>query len=74
MPVGVFSAVFLLLSGLDHLAVVVPGIKSKYLEDIRQNRNRFRWIEYSCASSFPAPHLDALLNQFELPTSNFPAL
>eukprot|EP00892_Ulva_mutabilis_P000940 jgi/Ulvmu1/10847/UM007_0021.1 len=51
VPVGVFSAIFLLLSGLDHLAVILPGLKSKYLEDIQQNRNRFRWIEYSVSAS-----------------------
>ena len=53
VPVGVFSAIFLLLSGLDHLAVVIPGLRSKYLQDIRQNRNRFRWIEYACGSQVP---------------------
>lgn len=49
VPVGVFSAVFLLLSGIDHLTVVIPGLKTMYMDDLRQNRNRFRWIEYACA-------------------------
>lgn len=47
-----YSAVFILLSGLDHLLVTLPGIRSKYYEYyIARHQNPFRWTEYSVSAS-----------------------
>eukprot|EP00887_Chlorella_sp_A99_P006951 scaffold2.g6951.t1 len=55
-PISVWSAVFLLLSGLDHVIVVLPGINKVYNRRagarlLCQNKNPFRWAEYSISAS-----------------------
>ena len=60
IPVGVLSGIFLLLSGLDHLITVLPGVNKVYNRGLQVNRNPFRWIEYAgapehtCTPSVPA--------------------
>lgn len=46
-PIGVWSGVFLLLSAADHLLVVLPGVNAIYNRRLCENRNPFRWAEYS---------------------------
>lgn len=46
-----YSAVFILLSGLDHLSVITPGIRTVYERYIEKSQNPFRWIEYSLSAS-----------------------
>lgn len=50
-PIGVYSGVFLVLSGIDHLLVVLPGINQFYNRLLCQNRNPFRWAEYAVSAS-----------------------
>lgn len=46
-----YSAVFILLSAIDHLSVITPGIRSIYERNIERSQNPFRWIEYSLSAS-----------------------
>lgn len=46
-----YSAVFILLSGLDHLIVTLPGVKPVYEYYIARHQNPFRWAEYSVSAS-----------------------
>lgn len=46
-----YSAVFLALSGIDHFAVILPGLNKLYNFCIARNQNPFRWIEYSLSAS-----------------------
>ena len=46
-----YSAVFILLSGFDHLAVILPGLNSIYKRCLERSQNPFRWIEYSVSAS-----------------------
>jgi len=46
-----YSAVFILLSGLDHLVVTLPRIKNVYEYYIARHQNPFRWAEYSVSAS-----------------------
>lgn len=46
-----YSAVFILLSGLDHLLVTLPKVKDVYEYYLRRNQNHFRWAEYSLSAS-----------------------
>eukprot|EP00045_Choanoeca_perplexa_P005664 m.47610 g.47610 ORF g.47610 m.47610 type:complete len:274 (-) comp13237_c1_seq1:477-1298(-) len=48
--VGYFSAVFLLLSALDHLAVATL-FRSTYEYYLKRAMNPFRWFEYSISAS-----------------------
>lgn len=56
-PVGLASAVFLLLSAIDHLAVSLPGLNSIYNRNLGRGLNYFRWIEYSGAVATLSLHL-----------------
>lgn len=47
---GYYSAVFLLLSALDHL-LVATLVRSAYERCVRQATNPFRWAEYSISAS-----------------------
>jgi Heliorhodopsin len=46
-----YSAVFILLSGLDHLMVSFPGIRGTYEYYIARHQNPFRWFEYTFSAS-----------------------
>ncbi len=47
IPVGVYAAIFLLLSAANHLLTVMPFINTWYNRMLANNQNPFRWIEYS---------------------------
>jgi hypothetical protein len=49
-PIALGVAAFSLLSALAHLWIVGPGFKG-YSEDLRNQRNIARWIEYSISST-----------------------
>ncbi|MFW2513252.1 heliorhodopsin HeR [Demequina sp. SO4-13] len=42
---------FLLLSAVFHFLVISPVFFPRYLAGLRENRNTFRWVEYSLSSS-----------------------
>jgi hypothetical protein len=46
-----YSAVFILLSGLDHFAVILPGLNTLYNYCIARHQNPFRWTEYALSAS-----------------------
>jgi uncharacterized membrane protein YecN with MAPEG domain len=46
-----YSAVFIAMSGLDHLIVTLPCFKSKYEYYLARNQNPFRWTEYTFSAS-----------------------
>lgn len=57
-PVTLFSiniahavAGFLLLSAIFHFLVISPTFFPRYTAGLKQNRNTFRWVEYSMSSS-----------------------
>lgn len=50
-PVGYTVAIFLALSAFFHFLVASPQFFSRYSNGLMQNRNYFRWVEYSISSS-----------------------
>ena len=50
-PVGYAVAIFLGLSAFFHFLVASPQYFSRYSAGLAQNRNYFRWVEYSISSS-----------------------
>jgi len=51
VPVGYFSGIFLILSAVDHLIIIIPGVWGVYKYWIKRRQNHFRWIEYSVSAS-----------------------
>ena len=50
-PVGLAVAIFLGLSALAHFIVASPQFFGRYSAGLAQQRNYFRWVEYSVSSS-----------------------
>ena len=50
-PVGLTVAIFLGLSALAHFIVASPQFFGRYSSGLAQQRNYFRWVEYSISSS-----------------------
>lgn len=50
-PVGLTVAIFLGLSALAHFIVASPQFFGRYSAGLVQQRNYFRWVEYSISSS-----------------------
>jgi hypothetical protein len=50
-PVGLTVALFLGLSAFFHFLVASPQFVDRYSTGLTQNRNYFRWVEYSISSS-----------------------
>jgi len=50
-PVGLAVAIFLGLSALSHFIVASPQFFGRYSAGLAQQRNYFRWVEYSVSSS-----------------------
>ena len=50
-PVGLTVALFLGLSAFFHFLVASPQFFDRYSTGLTQNRNYFRWVEYSISSS-----------------------
>ncbi|HEX6195618.1 MAG TPA: heliorhodopsin HeR [Jiangellaceae bacterium] len=48
---GPAVALFLLLAAVDHVVVAVPPFYRRYRAGLLQNRNYFRWVEYSVSAS-----------------------
>jgi len=51
VPVGLTVAIFLGLSSLFHFIVASPQFFNRYSKGLLQQRNYFRWVEYSISSS-----------------------
>ena len=50
-PVGITVAIFLGLSAFFHFLVASPKFFPRYSNGLSENRNFFRWVEYSISSS-----------------------
>ena len=50
-PIGLTVAIFLGLSALFHFLVASPQFFGRYSAGLAQQRNYFRWVEYSMSSS-----------------------
>ena len=50
-PVGITVAIFLGLSSFFHFLVASPQFFNRYSKGLLQQRNYFRWVEYSISSS-----------------------
>ena len=50
IPLGPATAAFLLLSALFHFIIATVGF-SKYGDELRHGRNRFRWVKYAISST-----------------------
>jgi hypothetical protein len=50
-PIGLTVAVFLGLSALAHFIVASPQFFGRYSQGLAEQRNYFRWVEYSISSS-----------------------
>jgi hypothetical protein len=50
-PIGITVAIFLGLSSLFHFVVASPQFFNRYSKGLLQQRNYFRWVEYSISSS-----------------------
>jgi hypothetical protein len=51
VPLGPMVAVFLLMSAIAHLFVATIGFKW-YVNNLKMNMNKARWLEYAVSSSF----------------------
>jgi hypothetical protein len=51
LPLAWATAAFLLLSAFFHFLIASPVAFGAYGRELRRNRNRFRWIEYSISST-----------------------
>ena len=50
-PIGLTVAIFLGLSALAHFIVASPQFFGRYSKGLEEQRNYFRWVEYSISSS-----------------------
>ena len=50
-PIGLTVAIFLGLSALAHFIVASPQFFGRYTKGLAEQRNYFRWVEYSISSS-----------------------
>ena len=50
-PIGLTVAIFLGLSALAHFIVASPQFFARYSKGLEEERNYFRWVEYSISSS-----------------------
>ena len=50
-PVGITVAIFLFLSSFFHFLVISPKFFKRYSAGLLEQRNYFRWVEYSISSS-----------------------
>lgn len=51
VPTALAVGLFLALSSLFHVIVASPTFFGRYRDGLRQDRNYFRWVEYSLSSS-----------------------
>lgn len=51
VPLGIATASFLLLSALFHFIIASPWGFPRYIDELMNGRNRFRWVEYSLSST-----------------------
>ena len=59
LPLGPATAGFLLLSALFH-GIIVSVAWNRYLDELANGRNRFRWVEYSLSSTLMIVLIGAL--------------
>ncbi len=50
VPIGYFSAIFLMLAAVNHIYVATYGHPS-YMAGLKEHRNTYRWLEYGLSAS-----------------------
>jgi len=65
LPFGIMVASFLFLSALAHFLIAVPFNKA-YEKGLKNNINRFRWIEYALSSSIMIVLISTLFGIYDL--------
>lgn len=51
LPFGTMVALFLLISAIAHFTIVLPGVFTWYLNNLKKGINKARWYEYSLSAS-----------------------
>lgn len=69
IPVGIYAAIFLLLSALNHLTVALPGFNVIYNSCLARNANPFRWSEYAGEQESSAGEILAAFNTKGAPSA-----
>ncbi len=64
--IGLFVAIFLLLSSIAHFLLVMPRIYEWYIKNIKKGINYARWIEYSFSSSLMIVLIAMLVGVYDL--------
>jgi hypothetical protein len=66
LQIGPVVAGFLLLSALAHFIIILPGIYTWYISNLKQKINKARWIEYALSSSLMIVVIAMLCGMFDL--------
>jgi len=67
LPFGILVSMFLFLSALAHFIIAVPDkANEKYVRDLEQGINQFRWYEYALSSSLMLVLIAALFGVNDL--------
>ncbi|PKM64243.1 MAG: hypothetical protein CVU96_03805 [Firmicutes bacterium HGW-Firmicutes-20] len=64
LPFGILVASFLLISALAHGLIVLNA--KKYVEDLKQGINKFRWFEYALSSSIMIVLISTLFGIYDI--------
>ncbi len=66
LPFGILVAAFLFISAFAHFLIVYK--KDKYVADLKNNINKYRWYEYALSSSIMIVLIATLFGVFEFAT------
>ncbi|MDD3995456.1 MAG: heliorhodopsin HeR [Tenericutes bacterium] len=64
LPFGVLVSLFLFISAFAHFFIVFK--KKKYVEDLKEGINKFRWIEYALSSSIMIVLIATLFGVYDI--------
>lgn len=64
LPFGIMVALFLLISAFAHFYIVLNS--KKYVEDLKNGINKFRWIEYALSSSIMIVLIATLFGVYDI--------
>ncbi|MDD3452686.1 MAG: heliorhodopsin HeR [Bacilli bacterium] len=64
LPFGILVASFLLISALAHLIICLNS--KKYVEDLKNGINKFRWFEYAISSSIMIVLIATLFGVYDI--------
>ena len=64
LPFGILASLFLFISAFAHFFIVMK--KKKYVDDLKNGINKFRWIEYSLSSSIMIVLIATLFGVYDI--------